>query len=35
LAQEKTTSQNHTEQEIAGYRDASALIHEGFDVFNL
>ena len=32
LVQEKTTPRNRDEQEIAGYRDALAIIHESFDV---
>ncbi len=31
LVQEKTTPRNRDEQEIAGYRDALAIIHESFD----
>lgn len=32
LVKEKTMPKNRNEQEIAGYRDALALIHESFDV---
>ncbi len=32
LVQQKTTPQNRSEQEIAGYRDVLSLIHENFDV---
>ena len=31
LVQEKTTPRNRDEQEIAGYRDALAIIHESYD----
>ena len=31
LVEEKTTPRNRDEQEIAGYRDALAIIHENFD----
>ena len=31
LVQEKTTPRNRSEQEIAGYRDVLAIIHESFD----
>ena len=31
LVQEKTTPRNRSEQEIAGYRDVLAVIHESFD----
>lgn len=31
LVQEKTTPRNRDEQEIAGYRDVLAIIHESFD----
>lgn len=31
LVQNKTTPRNRAEQEIAGYRDALAAIHEGYD----
>lgn len=31
LVKEKTTPKNRNEQEIAGYRDALAVIHESFD----
>ena len=31
LVAEKTTPRNRNEQEIAGYRDALAIIHENFD----
>lgn len=31
LVEEKTTSRNRDEQEIAGYRDALNIIHESFD----
>ena len=32
LVQEKTAPKNRNEQEIAGYRDVLAIIHESFDV---
>lgn len=35
LLAEKTTPRNRNEQEIAGYRDALALIHDNFDVIPL
>lgn len=31
LVEEKTTTRNRDEQEIAGYRDALNIIHESFD----
>ena len=31
LVQEKTTPKNRDEQEIAGYRDVLAIIHDSFD----
>ncbi|MCL2491774.1 MAG: Fic family protein [Coriobacteriia bacterium] len=35
LAEEKTTPRNRNEQEIAGYRDVLAFIHEGYDHIEL
>ena len=35
LVQEKTTPRNRDEQEIAGYRDALAIIHENFDAISI
>lgn len=32
LLEEKTTPKNHSEQEIAGYRDALNTIHENYDI---
>ena len=31
IVEEKTTPKNRDEQEIAGYRDVLAIIHESFD----
>ena len=35
LVSEKTTPKNRNEQEIAGYRDALAVIHESFEYIPL